>query len=174
MSQNTEYSILYTVYRKGFTLIELLVVISIIAVLVASATASWRNAQEKSRDGKRKTDLKAVQQALENYIQTNGKYPASDASGQIVCNITAPSGDSTVQLWGQAFGCAGLNYMQQLPKDPAYQQTAGYHFVSFGSPPTRYVLSADIENPNDPDKTDLPCTPADTPGADRDYCVTNP
>lgn len=155
--------------RPGFTLIELLVVISIIAILVASATASWRNAQMKGRDGKRKVDLKAVQQALENYIQTNGKYPGS-SNGQIVCNVT---GDSSAKSWGGTFTCGSISYMQQLPQDPAYQSSSGYYFTSSGTGPTSYVLSALIENTNDPDippKTTLPCTVQ----SGRNWCVTNP
>lgn len=158
-------------FKKGFTLIELLIVISIIAILVASATASWRNAQEKGRDGKRKVDLKAVQQALENYIQTNGKYPASNA-GQIQCNTTNPV-DNSAKSWGGTFTCGSINYMQQLPQDPVYQSSSGYYFTSSGTPPTSYVLSALIENTNDPDippKATLPCTPQ----SGRNYCVTNP
>src|SRR3990167_6962536 len=70
--------------KQGFTLIELLVVISIIAILVAAATASWTNAQQKSRDGKRKSDLKSIQQSLELYLQDNGTYPGGP-SGEIQC-----------------------------------------------------------------------------------------
>ena len=155
--------------KRGFTLIELLVVISIIAILVASATASWRNAQMKGRDGKRKVDLKAVQQALENYIQTNGKYPAS-STGQIACNVT---GDSSFKTWGGTFTCGPINYMQQIPQDSSYQATAGYYFASCGSPPTSYALFAAIENLNDPELSTLP-TPCATAPAGRNYWVINP
>lgn len=155
--------------KRGFTLIELLIVISIIAILVASATASWQNAQMKGRDGKRKVDLKAIQQALETYIQTNGFYPAS-SNGLIVCNVT---GDSTTKTWGGAFTCLSVNYMQQLSADPVYQGATGYYFSSSGTPPTTYVLSALLENTNDadiPPKATLPCTPQ----TGRNYCVVNP
>jgi len=156
---------------KGFTLIELLVVISIIAVLVASATASWRNAQMKGRDGKRKTDLKAVQQALENYLQTYGRYPTS-SGGVITCSGgTAGSGNNN---WGSILQCpptSGAIFMQQLPQDVSYQSTAGYYYNSTGT--TTYVLSAQIENVNDPDippKASLPCAPQ----SGRNFCVINP
>lgn len=150
--------------KRGFTLIELLIVISIIAILVASATASWRNAQMKGRDGKRKTDLKSIQQALENYMQTNGKYP-SETSGQIKCNAGS---DTTTITWGNALTCNSLTFMQQLPKDPVYQSTTGYYYNNTGT--NTYILSVLLENTNDPDLTGLPCTPR----ASRNYCVTNP
>lgn len=157
--------------KHGFTLIELLIVISIIAILVASATTSWRNAQMKGRDGKRKADLKSVQQVLENYYQTNGKYPSS-SSGQIQCNIT---GDSTVKTWGtSAFTCGPLTYMQQIPKDVAYQDAIRGYYYSSSSPNLTYVLSAELENDNDPDRvtTGVPCTPQSYPT--RDFCVASP
>lgn len=160
--------------KKGFTLIELLVVLSIIAILVASATASWRNAQMKGRDGKRKADLKAVQQALENYLQTYGKYPAS-TGGVITCSGgLAGTGNND---WGSIFQCPPAPpstnplFMRSLPQDPSYQSTAGYYYDNTTT--TSYVLSAFLENVNDPDippKATLPCTPQ----SGRNYCVTNP
>ena len=154
-------------------------VISIIAILVAPGTISWQNAQLKGRDGKRKADTKAVQEALEIYMQKNGTYPASAPDGRIQCN----NGDTTIIDWGKGFGCQATGdstptiYMQQLPKDPAYQNiTDGYFYNSTGI--ASYVLSAKLENDNDPENTlgpnyvpgTLPCTAA----ADRNYCVINP
>ena len=154
----------------GFSLIELLVVMSIIAILIASLSFSWQNAQQKGRDGKRKSDLKAIQQSLEAYFQTNGKYPDS-SNGQIKCNIITPLDDDEI-AWGDTFNCDYVVYMQQLPKDPAYQATAGY-FYSQGTTPLQYTLSAQIENSKDTEifpQTILPCTPANG----RNYCVFNP
>ncbi|MBI2327902.1 prepilin-type N-terminal cleavage/methylation domain-containing protein [Candidatus Curtissbacteria bacterium] len=159
----------FTIYRKakGFTLIELLVVISIIAILISAATVSWTNAQQKGRDGRRKTDLKGVQQALDTYFQTNGQYP-NTSSGQIRCNVGA---DTTVIAWGSTFSCNSVNYMQQLPKDPVYQSdTSKGYYYSASSPFLTYVLSAELENNNDPDRTGLPCTPQ----SPRDFCVIQP
>lgn len=67
--------------KKGFSLLELLVVIAITGVLVSMATAAYATAQKKARDARRKTQLTAVQQALEQYYQANlGSYPASCSS----------------------------------------------------------------------------------------------
>ncbi|MCR4324084.1 MAG: prepilin-type N-terminal cleavage/methylation domain-containing protein, partial [Candidatus Curtissbacteria bacterium] len=106
--------------KKGFTLIELLIVMSIIGVMVAAGSSSWMNAQQKGRDGKRKSDAKAVQQALETYLSTNGRYPRS-TSGQIICNTGADN--NKVIKWGDAFACNGVTYMQQIPKDPSQAGT---------------------------------------------------
>jgi len=150
-------------HSKGFTLIELLVVITIIAILVASGIYSWQAAQLKGRDNRRKTDIKAVQQALENYFQVNGKYPSS-AAGAITCNIT---GDSSSHAWGTAFTCGSNTYIQKLPTDPTQQSTAGYYY----SNPTfaTYVLSAQLENLKDYDISQ-------SSGCQNgyNYCVKNP
>lgn len=49
----------------GFTLLELLVVISIIGILVAIGAASFSVAQRQGRNAKRRGDMKAVQNAME-------------------------------------------------------------------------------------------------------------
>lgn len=151
--------------HRGFTLIELLIVISIISILVASATVSWTAAQQRGRDGRRQSDAKAIQQAVELYYQTNGKYPSS-SSGQIQCNIT---GDSQVLAFGSAFVCGSTTYIQQLPKDPTVQDAAsGYYYNNTGI--NTYVLSVKLENTKNPDLTGLLCTPQ----TGHNYCVTNP
>ncbi len=59
----------------GFTLIELLVVTTIIAVLAVGAVISFTSAGKSARDGRRKSDLETVRQALVLYKSENGAYP---------------------------------------------------------------------------------------------------
>jgi len=151
--------------KRAFTLIELLIVITIIAIMIGAATYSWNNARMKGRDGKRKTDLKAVQQALEMYFQTNGKYPDSSAAGLIRCNV----GTSADLSWGSLFSCNSITYMQQLPKDPVSTNSYYYNNPNANS----YNLWADLENSSDPDLTNRPSSCPSPPGT-RDYCVVNP
>ena len=62
--------------QAGFTLLELLVVISLIGLLVGVGTVSYTSAQKKSRDSRRKSDLKAVQSAFEQYYSdSSAVYP---------------------------------------------------------------------------------------------------
>lgn len=78
----------------GFTLLELLVVISVIAILITLGLSSYGTAQKKSRDAKRKADLKDVQNALEQFYSVCGyQYPTPEASfyTSIVCTTPGVS-----------------------------------------------------------------------------------
>jgi len=63
--------------RSGFTLLELLIVIAIIGILVAIGTASYASAQKRARDTRRQGDMKAIQNAFEQFYSQNGTYPSS-------------------------------------------------------------------------------------------------
>ncbi len=69
--------------NPGFTLVELLVVISIIAILVAVTSGSFLNSQKRSRDTSRKTELKALSDALNMYYADNGKFPEDNFNSLI-------------------------------------------------------------------------------------------
>lgn len=64
--------------KKGFTLLELLVVIAIIAILASVGLGSYTRSQRKARDARRRSDLKQIQNALEQYYSINGSYPNSE------------------------------------------------------------------------------------------------
>lgn len=53
--------------KKGFTLLELLVVISIMGILMTLGMVAFSTAQKKGRDAKRTGDIKAMQNAFEQY-----------------------------------------------------------------------------------------------------------
>jgi prepilin-type N-terminal cleavage/methylation domain-containing protein len=64
--------------KRGFSLMELLIVIAIIGILVSISVVSYSTAQKKSRDARRHSDLKAIQNAWEQYYADNGaNYPDS-------------------------------------------------------------------------------------------------
>lgn len=61
--------------QLGFTLIELLVAATILGILTTIGMASYRIANQKARDGKRKADMEQVRAALEIYRTEEGVYP---------------------------------------------------------------------------------------------------
>ncbi len=76
----------------AFTLLEMLVVIGIIAVLISMAVASYSTAQRKARDAKRKADLKAFQNAMEQCYSVNSySYPNITGGGTTSISEDCPS-----------------------------------------------------------------------------------
>lgn len=61
--------------RRGFTLIELLVVIAIIAVLIALLLPAVQAAREAARRAQCINNLKQINLALHNYLDSVGSYP---------------------------------------------------------------------------------------------------
>lgn len=88
----------------GFTLIELLVVISVIAILVTLGFSSFSTAQKKGRDTKRKSDIKEIQGALEQFYS--------------VCSYQYPTPDATNFYSTISCGSPNLVMMTSVPTDP--------------------------------------------------------
>lgn len=130
----------------GFTLMELLVVIVILGVLITLGGASFRGSQVKGRDGRRKTDLRNISLALEQYYTDRGQYPADNGSGKIVA---CGSSGTTVCEWGTPFIDQNSEvYMLELPIDPIATQT---YYYDAGSQNKSFQLYAYLENTQDGD-----------------------
>ncbi len=96
---------------KAFTLLEMLVVIGIIAVLIGMGAVSYSTAQKKSRDAKRKADLKAIQNALEQYYSIcNYQYPSNYGflnSGSLTCGSQTLMSTPPKDPLGSNYQCVG-------------------------------------------------------------------
>lgn len=112
----------------AFTLLELLVVIAIMAILISLGVASFSNAQRKSRDSRRREDIKAVQNGLEQYYADHdGSYPKGAGT------ITLPTMITT----------AGSDYFPAgEPVDPKNADTYVYSGRSDGN---KYCVCAKLE-----------------------------
>lgn len=101
--------------KKGFTLIELLVVIAIIGLLATLAVVSYESSRTKSRDTKRKQDLRAMQKALEIYYMDNNSYPDTAGAFRGACAVYGPYPTSGPTGYIQNLA---PRYISVLPLDP--------------------------------------------------------
>jgi len=92
--------------KKGFTLIELMVAVTIIVLLSAVGMVSYRAANKKARDNKRRSSLEQVRAALEMYRSDNDQYPEGNSFDAMVSTLVTN------------------NYLSETPTDPR----TGYSF----------------------------------------------
>lgn len=128
--------------KRGFTLIEVLIVISIIALLALLGMLNL-SALGKSRDARRKNDLKTLQTAFEDYYGDHGEYPTDSALTTCGAGTLSP-------------------YVAQVPCDPKTKKPYCYVYDS-DSPAQNFRVYASLENSSDPVISKLDC-------AGSDYC----
>jgi len=138
----------------AFTLLELLVVIAIMAILISLGVASFSNAQRKSRDSRRREDIKAVQNGLEQYYADHdGSYPGT----------TLTSLAAIISAAGTAYFPAGA------PVDPK----GGSYSYTARSNGNTYCICAQLETAgsgNANAAADYTCT---YNGTKNFFCVSN-
>lgn len=109
------------IQQRGFTLIEVMVVVVILAILAAIIVPRIMSRPEQARLVKAKTDIMALENALEMYRLDNGFYP-STAQG-IEALIKKPEGEPVPLSW-QSGG-----YLKDVPQDPWGH---AYHYTNPG------------------------------------------
>lgn len=113
--------------KSGFTLVEIMIAVVIIALISILAFSSYANVQKKSRDTRRKGDLKNIQYALEQYYSFCGYlYPTHATGNKVSTSIV----------------CGSTSIMGSVPVDPRnavrYNMTANattYTICAPNSPP---------------------------------------
>ncbi len=126
---------------------ELLIVMAILGILITVGLASYKSVQAKSRDSRRKSDVRNIASALELYFNDKNRYPADDGAGKI---MGCGTGDTQVCAWGTAMtDSKGTVYMVATPGDPASGWQ--YYYDSYGSLGKGYQLFARLENSQDVD-----------------------
>lgn len=132
--------------RVGFTLIELLVVIGIIALLSVMAIAALQSARSRSRDARRVSDIKQIQNAFELYFAEMGEYPPTvPVAGENLGDASASCLVATASAWTTLAACSGKVMMGQVPSDPANTGSYVYEYAPQGTPPNDYTLTFTLE-----------------------------
>ncbi len=113
--------------NHGFSLLELIVVIAIIGVLLAIGTVAFSTAQRKSRDARRRGDMKAWQDALEQSYAQNNSYLISGACATENLNNITPTDPKNVTPYLYSARCDADSYClcARLEEDGSGNSTAG-------------------------------------------------
>jgi len=125
--------------HKAFTLIEILVVIAILAGFMALLVPNMMLVRMKARDMRRKSDLKAIQKALEMY-KLNQPLPVYPEHLTACSALSDPDSLNT--------------YMAKVPSDPLTNCPSPAIFYQYipTADNSSYSLTACLENTNDPEK----------------------
>jgi len=96
--------------QQGFTLIEIIVVVVIIGILATFVAPKFLGKTDDARIVKAKSDIQAIESALDIYKLDNYAYPTTDQGLEAL--VTLPAGDPVPANWQKG------GYVKKLRKDP--------------------------------------------------------
>lgn len=95
---------------KGFTLIEVMVVVVILSILAAIVVPKIMDRPEQARITKAKSDIRALEAALNLYRLDNMTYPTTDQGLEAL--VSKPTDSPEPRNWKEG------GYLDRLPLDP--------------------------------------------------------
>jgi len=136
--------------NKGLTLTELIIGLAIVGLLAVLMVLGLKPKVQldKAKDSKRKTDLKRIQTALEDYYNDHNCYPTS-----LVCNDPFNP------------------YLEKIPCDP--DGGSYYYEASGGDCPQSYRIYSSLKYTSDPEIKKLGCQNGCGPGGIYNYGVAS-
>lgn len=120
---------LFELGNKGMTLIEIMVVVTILGIIAAIVTVNVAGQLDKARVKTAKTQMKAIEQALETYRLDNGSYPTTEQG------LNALVGEGNAD--GKRMQPGGYLKGGRVPKDP---WGAEYGYISPGTQGAPYEI----------------------------------
>ena len=93
---------------NGFTLIELMVVVVILGILAAVVVPRVMDRPEQARITATKSNIRALQSAVDMYKLDNHNYPTTDQG--LVALVVLPQSEPKPPNWSR--------YMDKIPLDP--------------------------------------------------------
>ncbi|MES9970500.1 MAG: type II secretion system major pseudopilin GspG [Candidatus Thiodiazotropha sp.] len=96
--------------NKGFTLIEVMVVVVILSILAAIVVPKIMDRPEQARITKAKSDIRALEAALNLYRLDNMVYPTTDQGLEAL--VSKPTDSPEPRNWKEG------GYLDRLPMDP--------------------------------------------------------
>lgn len=96
--------------NRGFTLIEVMVVVVILGILAAFIVPKIIGRPDEAKVAKVKSDVQALQTALDLYRLDNGRYPTTEQGLRAL--IEKPTSDPIPSGWRSG------GYIQKLNDDP--------------------------------------------------------
>lgn len=119
--------------HRGFTLIELLLVLVILAVLAAVVVPKFTNRSEQARNTAARTDIRALETALDSFEVDCGRFPSNDEG--LAALIQPPP--SVQASWNGPYIKRGMptdpwgnTYVYRFPGS---QNAGGYDLFSLGA-----------------------------------------
>lgn len=120
--------------NRGFTLIEVMVVVVILSILAAIVVPKIMDRPEQARVTKAKSDIRALEAALNLYRLDNMLYPTTDQGLEAL--VSPPSGAPEAKNWKEG------GYLDRLPADPWGN---AYLYLSPGSHGSIDIYSAGLD-----------------------------
>lgn len=119
--------------RKGFTLVELLTVIAIVVILAGLSVTAMGWAQSKATKEKAVTQLRLLENGVQQYFADVGEYPKAGGRGD-----DNKGGDDSLYIYAMCFGDVG---------DDGKVKTAGRSGVSveFKSNPNATIYLSELD-----------------------------